>query len=210
MLKKILIFVFVVFTLTLNVSAKSEEFYVYGQDNSSLSEILVMSENELEVYVETSNITYLAVNKTNTKQIKKVEYIDDFSKKVQSFLALRDNEILELAEDLSGIENIKGEVFEKGHYKFLKVSAKTKDSGGEYVLTQYITVNKGKKEILSFYTTDGEDTKYINEYFKSVFGIKETSATLKVLSIIGTVLFSLLAVVVLVAIVKETYGKKEI
>ncbi len=210
MLKKILIFVFVVFTLTLNVSAKSEEFYVYGQDNSSLSEILVMSENELEVYVETSNITYLAVNKTNTKQIKKVEYIDDFSKKVQSFLALRDNEILELAEDLSGIENIKGEVFEKGHYKFLKVSAKTKDSGGEYVLTQYITVNKGKKEILSFYTTDGEDTKYINEYFKSVFGIKETSATLKALSIIGTVLFSLLAVVVLVAIVKETYGKKEI
>ena len=210
MLKKILIFVFVVFTLTLNVSAKSEEFYVYGQDNSSLSEILVMSENELEVYVETSNITYLAVNKTNTKQIKKVEYIDDFSKKVQSFLALRDNEILELAEDLSGIENIKGEVFEKGHYKFLKVSAKTKDSGGEYVLTQYITVNKGKKEILSFYTTDGEDTKYINEYFKLVFGIKETSATLKALSIIGTVLFSLLAVVVLVAIVKETYGKKEI
>ena len=210
MLKKILIFVFVVFTLTLNVSAKSEEFYVYGQDNSSLSEILVMSENELEVYVETSNITYLAVNKTNTKQIKKVEYIDDFSKKVQSFLALSDNEILELAEDLSGIENIKGEVFEKGHYKFLKVSAKTKDSGGVYVLTQYITVNKGKKEILSFYTTDGEDTKYTSEYFKSVFGIKETSATVKVLSIIGTVLFSLLAVVVLVAIVKETYGKKEI
>lgn len=199
-----------ILAFTLNVSAESQDkFYVYGKETNALSKILNMSAVELKDYVEYTDITYLAVNKDNTKQIKMVEYQNEFSKKTYNFLNLRDNEILELTEDLTGIKGIKGEVFEKGKYKFLKTSSKTQDSGGEFVLNQYITVSKGKVMILNFYTAEGQNTDYIEEYLYSIFGITKTPKAIKVLSVTGIILFSLLAAVVLFAIIKDTFYKKE-
>ncbi len=206
-MKKILAFNCLLCVLSLNVFAVGKNvFYVYGSDNSTVSKTLGMTEHELKEYIEQTNITYLAVNKDNTKQIKKCEYTDDFSKKVQSFLSLKDAEILELAEQLSGIPDVTGQIVEKGALKYLKVTAKTKDSGGEYILTQYITVDKGVKINLSFYTDIDQGTDYIEEYFNSQF--KETPLAFKVVTVIGIALFSLLAVIVLIAIIKDTFWKK--
>lgn len=207
-MKKFLIFICLFCVFGLNVWAKSDEtFYVYGEDNKEICEILGMTDSELKDYVEYTDITYLAVNKKNTKQIKKTEYEDEFSKKVQNFLSLENSEILELSPNLTDMPDIKGEIVEKGSRKYLKVSAKTEDSGGEYILTQYITVFGGKKEILSFYTDINEGTNYIEDYFNSQF--EETSPAVKVVAIIGTIFFSVLGLIVLAAIIKDTFMAKE-
>ncbi len=209
MIKKIIIFVCAVFLLSFNVSAKSQEtFYVHGSANNYVSEILGITEAELKDYVKDNNITYLAVNKNNTKQIRKTEISDAFSKKIGNFFALDDNEILELTEELTGFKDVNGTVFEKGNKKFLKIELKTTDSGGEYILTQYITVANSKKEILSFYTAANTTTDYIEDVFSSQFKVSGKVTVLKVISIIGIVLFSILAVVVTGAIIKDTFTKK--
>lgn len=184
------------------------EFYVYGQDNKELSKTIDMTESELKEYCKNNNITFLAVNKTNTKQIKRTEIEDAFSKKIGDFFALKDNEIIELAEELTGFSGVKGTVFEKGNKKFLKVELKSADSGGEYFLTQYITVSDSKKEILSFYTAKKENTDYVEEVFSSQFKTSKSSTALKVISVIGMVLFGGLALVVFVAIIKDTFEKR--
>ena len=209
MFKRIIIFVCAVFLFSFNVFAEStDNFYVHGEANTYVSEILGMTEPELKDYVKDNGITYLAVNKNNTKQIRKTEISDAFSKKIGNFLALKDNEILELAEELTGFKDVKGTVFEKGNKKFLKLELKTTDSGGEYYLTQYITVANSKKEILSFYTAKDESTDYVEEFFNSHYKEVKTNTFLKVLSVIGITLFSLLAVAVVFVIIKDTFVKK--
>lgn len=209
MFKRIIIFFCAVFLFSFSVFAESQDnFYVHGEANTYVSEILGMTENQLKDYVKDNNITYLAVNKDNTKQVRKTEISDAFSKKIGSFLVLKDNEILELAEELTGFEDINGTVFEKGDKRFLKVSVKTTDSGGEYYLTQYITVANSKKEILSFYTASGESTDYIEEFLNSHYQSTKPNTFLKVLSVIGIVLFSLFAAVVVFVIIKDTFVKK--
>lgn len=208
--KFILIFSIIACLLSMNVFALQldNEFYVYGQDNKELSKTIDMTESELKEYCKNNNITFLAVNKTNTKQIRKTEIEDAFSKKIGDFFALKDNEIIELAEELTGFSGVKGTVFEKGNKKFLKVELKSADSGGEYFLTQYITVSDSKKEILSFHTAKKENTDYIEEVFSSQFKTSKSSTALKVISVIGMVLFGGLALVVFVAIIKDTFEKR--
>ncbi len=209
MLKKIILFIALSLLAAVNIAALSvpEDFYIYGKDTNMIANILDMSGAELKNYVERTDITYLAVNKKNTKQIKKIEFEDSFSKMVESFLSLDDKEILSFAESLSGIPDAKGKIIEKENKKYLKVTAKTEDSGGDYISTQYITVNDGKYEILSFYTSSDESTDYIDEVFNSQFTLKSRSA-LKTAAAIGVALFTILAAVVLWAIIKETFIKK--
>ena len=124
MIKKF-ICVLAVFICLFSVNALAlqvdSDFYIYGQQDTQLCQVIGMTENELKEYCKTNNITFLAVNKTNTKQIRKTEEKDDFSKKVGDFLALKDKEILDLTADLTGFSDVSGTVFEKGNKKFLKI-----------------------------------------------------------------------------------------
>ena len=211
MIKKF-ICVLVSFICLLSVNALAlqvdSDFYVYGQNNKELCQVIGMTESELENYCQTNNITFLAANKTNTKQVRKTEVKDDFSKKVGNFLALKDKEILDLADDLTGFSDVSGTVLKRGNQKFLKVELKTTDSGGEYILTRYITVTDGTKKVLTFYTDANENTDYIEDVFSSQFKISRLTLILKIIYMIGIVSFSALAVIVLVAIIKETFTKK--
>ena len=184
------------------------EFYIYTQQDAQLCEVIGMTEGELEEYCKTNNITFLVVNKTNTKQIRKTEIKDNFSKKAGDFSAFEDKEILDLAEELTGFSNVKGTVFEKNEQKFLKVEVKTTDSGGEYIITQYITVTEETKKTLTFYTDSKEDTDYIEEVFTSQFKVSDTVSAFKVITVVGIVLFSVLAFMLLVAIIKDTFTRK--
>ena len=185
-----------------------EDFYVYGQQDAQLCEVIGMTEGELKEYCKTNNITFLAVNKTNTKQIRKTEIKDNFSKKAGDFSAFKDKEILDLTEELTGFSNVKGVVIEENKQKFLKVEVKTTDSGGEYIITQYITVADTVKKTLTFYTDAKEDTDYVEEVFSSQFKVSNTVSAFKVITVVGIALFSVLALIVLVAIIKDTFTKK--
>ena len=157
--------------LTTVVSALEigDDFYLYGRDDKRLAATLDMTEEEVKAYCTENNITLLAVNKDNTKQIREIVRETEFSKTVKNLAVLKNDEILDLTYQLCGIENAKGKVIEKDAYKYLKIEVKSKDSGGEYILTQYITVKNSKTVTLSFYTSNGEDTSYTDKIFNSQF-----------------------------------------
>ncbi len=157
--------------LTTVVSALEigDDFYLYGRDDKRLAATLDMTEEEVKAYCTENNITLLAVNKDNTKQIREIVRETEFSKTVKNLAVLKNDEILDLTYQLCGIENVKGKVIEKDAYKYLKIEVRGKDSGGEYILTQYITVKNSKTVTLSFYTSNGEDTSYTDKIFNSQF-----------------------------------------
>ncbi len=207
MLKKItVLFTFFCLLFSFTVSA-NEEFMVYGEDNGKMKVILGMSDKELEEYIAKNKITYFAINGNNTKQIKRTEFTDSFSKKAVDLSVLGDAEIFELSEDISGFSNAKGEIINYADFKFLKFSLGTKDSGGEYTLTQYITVKNAQNIVLSFYTASGENEDYIEKMFREQF--KSEVDYKPFIVVVGVILFSLIAVVIVVLIIKDL-KKKEV
>ena len=211
MYKKFIVIISVLVLLfSVNVSALkvSDDFYVYGKQTEELAKIFNMTETELGNYCEQNNITFLAADKENARQIRKTEITDNFSKKIGSFSALEDSEILLLTGDISGFWDVKGEVIGKNGKKYLKTEVKTKDSGGEYLLTQYITVENSVKTVLSFYTAKDVSTDYIEKVFSSESGSK--TLALKVIVALGIALFSAFALAILGLIIKDTFFKKEV
>ena len=145
-----------------------DEFYSYGQNPQKVAEILKLTEDELQDYCTRNNLELFAVNQGNTKQIKLDITENEFSKFIGNISSLPDGDILGIADELSGIENSGGSVTSLENQKFLKLEFKTTDSGGEYFLTQYITVAKNKSYRLSFYTAADEDTGYVETVFASL------------------------------------------
>lgn len=141
------------------------EFSVYGEDSEDVANILDISVSELESYCEENSITYLAVNNENTKQIRLTKTETDFSNKVGNLSHLGDDTILTLAQESLIPDGVMGQVVTKGEQKFIKIEAQTSDSGGEFILTEYITAADKKLYTLSFYTAVGEDTDYIDDVF---------------------------------------------
>jgi hypothetical protein len=182
------------------------EFLVYGEDDIDIfCQAFDMDAGEIKYYLSQNNITYVAINGDNTKQIKRSEITDAFSQKVVDFSVLEDSEILNLANQISGFENSKGQVVTVGDIKLLKTEVKTKDSGGEYVLTQFVTVKGGKKITLSFFTAGDGDRAYIETVLKEQFP-KEKDFTPFLIG--GTVALSIAILVVIVLIILE-FRKKE-
>jgi hypothetical protein len=211
LIKKIVLIVAVLLCFcSVNVLALTvdNDFYVYGEDNKELCGIIGMSETELDEYCKENNITFLAIDRNNQRQIRKSEITDAFSLKIGDFLALSEDEIVELTEELTGFTGAKGTVIEKGDKRFLQIKVKTTDSGGDYILTQYVTVANSKKEVISFYTSEGVSVDYIERVFSSQFKLSGREKALKTVSAIGTVLFSALALVVTASIIKDTFVKK--
>ena len=187
-------------------AAADEEFLVFGEDNKQISQVLNMSQTELEKYCEDNKITYLAVNADNTKQIRRSEFADAFSQKVTDLSVLGDKEILRLADSLTGFSDVKGEIIKRNALKFLKVELETEDDGGKYVLTQYLTVQDGQKTVLTFYTADGVDRDYIQSAFEKQFPEK---FNYKPFIIIGIILFAFVSVIVAVLVIKEIRKKED-
>ncbi len=192
--------------LCLTVFANGE-FYVYGEDNKQITQVFNMpDEGKLKAYCEDNKITYLAVNADNTKQIRRTEFSDAFSEKIADLSVLSDDQILKLSASVSGFENTTGKIVKRGDLKFLKIELKTEDGGGEYVLTQYITVSDSKKIVLSFYTDLEVDRDYIQSVFEKQFPKK---TNYEPFIIIGLIVFAFVGVVAGVLIVKELRKKEE-
>ncbi len=185
--------------LVFSVSA-AEDFLVFDQQPKDVAKVLGMSEDEVETFCNDNKITYLAVNDDNTKQIRKSEFQDEFSKKVVDISVLEDQKILEFSSPISTFESAKGTVVNYGDMKFLKVELETTDGGGKYHLTQYVTVSDSKKTVLTFYTADGQDKSYIEDEFQNQFPEK---TDYKPYIIIGAIIFALIGIVVAVFIIKE-------
>lgn len=160
----------------LSVSAESaldielyagDGFYTYADKAEAVAEILNMPESELEKYLTDNGIAYIAVNSDNSKQIKVTEAVTDFSSGVINLSGLSDDKITELVPNITGIDGIRGEIVNRNGQKFIKTELSSSDSGGNYLLTEYITVADRTLYTLSFCTAASCDTGYITEVFES-------------------------------------------
>lgn len=176
-LKKYFLTFLVLFCLifSFNVSAQSNiemtpsgEFYVFGKDNTEIAEILGIESNNIQNYYKENSIIYLAVNSDNTKQIKCQSYSTDFSNSIVNISSLSNDKIISIIPDIIGFENVKGAVVEKNGQKFVKLDLRSSDSGGDYILTQYITVAGKKIFVVGFYTKANISTDYVEKSFETL------------------------------------------
>ncbi len=199
MLKKITCVLAVCLIFIFSVSA-AEEFFVFGKNNTEVAKTFNMTVSDLEKYCSDNGVSYLAVNTDNTKQIRKTETADEFSKDVFDLSLLSDEKILQLTDELSGFSGASGEVVEYDALKLLKTEHETEDSGGKYIITQYVTVKNAQKTVLTFYTAENVSRDYIDAVFKEQF---EESKDYLPFVVIGVCVFAVLGAALLVLIFRD-------
>lgn len=176
LLKKfILVLTLLVLSLEIVVSAENiinltapDGFFVHSQNPEKLSDILNISENELSEYCAENNILYLAVDSDNSRQIRITTDESSFSNSIVNLSHITDDKIISLAPEISGINGVRGETVDIKGQKFLKIQVQSSDSGGDYILTQYITVADRKNFTISFYSNSDADLKFIEKTLDSL------------------------------------------
>ena len=127
-----------------------------------------------------------------------------------------DDKIISLLPDIVGIENTMGEVIDKNGQKFALVQLRSSDSGGDFILKEYITVADRKSYVLSFYTAADADDSYIEEIFETFEsedfvtlekGVSAVSA-LKYILPIAVAIFAVVCVVIAVTIMRDIKKSK--
>lgn len=137
-------------------------------DKSAVAKILGISADDLNSYMKENNVVLLAVDGNNKRQIRLTEKVCKFSKEIKNFSLLSDSDILSLAGNLSGSDTAEYDIVSRNEQKFLKARETLLDSGGSYVLTQYITVAGSRIYNLSFCTSADCSDEYIKTVFESL------------------------------------------
>lgn len=202
-----------VFATDINVD---DSFYVNTKQTDKVCEILGVEENALKSYCEQNNVTFLAVDKDNKRQIKAFCYETDFANSIVNISSMNDDNISQIVPEIVGMENVKGDVITKGAQKFIKTAVVTEDSGGEYILTSFTTVANRKNYVLNFYTLKGEDTDYIDsifeDYAKSEDFTGENTQSFnlyRILIFIGVVVLISVFVLIGLSVIKDLRNKNE-
>lgn len=191
-------------------------FYVHSKEPQKTAEILGMTETELADYCQSGSIVYLAVDGENSRQIRVTVGENSFSNSVVNISELTDSKIESLAPEISGIDGVRGEAVELNGQKFLKVQLISNDSGGEYILTQYITVAQKQNIVLSFYTDSAIDNDYTEQVFESLSSPLFITAeddqktnTLLVIVPIVVIVFAILSVGIIISIIVDMKKHRE-
>lgn len=211
-----LIFSFAVYAENKDFSINAQDgFFSADKDKEKICEILGLSMDEFSNYCSENGIKYFAVNEDNSKQIRLSIKSTDFSNAVINISSFSDDKIVSLLPDMVGIENVRGEVLSKNGQKFAKVQLKSNDSGGEYILTEYITVADRKSYVLSFYTAADADNGYIEKTFDTFVSESFIADTAEDSSVIGFILpfaviiFAAVCVVILITIISDILRSKK-
>ena len=220
-LKKILLFFCILLVFTLNVSAfetdyitPDNDFIVYSNDADRVAEILKIGKDTLKDSIENNNILYLAVNAKNTKQIQVSFKETDFTASVKNLSTLSADNINALLPDITGAENIKGEIVYKDKEKFVRTDIRTGKDENECILTQFFTITDGKMYTVSFYTDVKENVEYIDSAFVTTEYPQNTDeetplSSTKIIIICATVLFGIACIFIIITIIKDMFFYKD-
>lgn len=173
--KKIICTVMFIFLLSLNVLAGTDvnisvgkDYTVYrdGENTAKIASTVGMSADEFKDYCDKNSIIYFAATKDNSAQIKISAGTTSFSSSIVNLSLLGDDKITSLLPDITGSPDIRGEIVNNKGQKFVKTYISTSDSGGEYTVTQYITVANRKEYVLSLYAP-GAESEFDEKIFES-------------------------------------------
>lgn len=153
-MKRILyLIISVVFLLGCSFSAKAEQndyslslpddfiAAAYGDDLTELAGVFDMNAESLQKYYDENKVLYLAANPQNTCQITLTCTENEFSKGITSFSLLSEAEIEAIADELAG-ESFKNHGVIQGSdgNPYIHLEKKLLDSGGDYTVTEYLTI----------------------------------------------------------------------
>ena len=212
-----LLFSFTVSAAEENFSVKvSDEFYTSAKDKEKVCEILGYSKDEFDSYCSENNIEFFAVNSDNTKQVKLSISLTDFSNAVINISNFTDDKITALLPDMTGIENVKGDIIDKNGQKFALIQLRSSDSGGDFILKEYITVADKKSYTLSFYMEAGADDSFVLEIFETFTAkdfVSSQSGSSAILALkyiipIAAGLFAAVCIVIAVTIIRDIRKSK--
>lgn len=179
-----------------------------GEKTDKVAKLIGISSEELEKYFDDNGVLLIAVNKDNSRQVRLSEIDNEFSELVGDISDMEDNDISEIALELSGGRSDYKLFFEDGGYKYIVFSDSRKDSGGNYTVTQFFTVKGGKMYQLSFYEpgdTVPDEVYNMAKTLRVDYGQKSGIPVWAALLIgIGIAVFASLAAVMVVGIIKDT------
>lgn len=191
------------------ISAKSDD------DLTALSQKLDVTSEQLSEYFQENGIIYLAVSDIEKSQIKISVSSDDFSSQVTDISQLDDQSLAEFAKLFGGEEETQI-VTNNGRKYICTKSTKTADNI-TFTVTQYVTICNQKTFYFTAYN-EGEDiSALITSAFES-FELNENTDqspakinyTLWIaLTVIGAVIFAVIAVIMIVKIIASVKNKNE-
>ena len=175
--KFILLTLLLMVIMALPVSAASKGYTVefpegyvvsYGnvKNDDPVAEIIGMDNEKYSNYFKSNGLLFIAVKEDNSVQLRFSKYSNEFSQKLGNMGNLNDKEFAQIANKLAGDKSYKKEI--SGEQTFICIKENLKDSGGEYVSTQYITVKNGNVYQLSCYNEGKEVSDDIINIFNSL------------------------------------------
>lgn len=214
------ILVILITVLLLSAASTNNEFTISlgkefisakpGDNLESVSQKLSMTTGELNSYFTQNGLLYLAVTDDAKTQIKISTYSDNFSSEVSDIANLNDEMLNSFVNTIGEKSSSPATIVLNGERKFVCVKDIHKDSGGVYTVTQYITICNNKTYYFVGYN-DGEDTSaQIKSAFESFEVINRQEPTTDytpqmILIIAGIVVFSIVAIIMIVGIVKHAH-----
>mgnify|MGYP003291553725 CR=1 FL=1 len=220
-IKTLIIFVALSIIFSVNVSAmqKSKEFDIkvpkdftdvyYGNDVTEVAEILGIGNKELSKTLKDNNIIYFAVSPDKSTQIRVSCAEDDFAKKLGDINNLSQKETKNLFKSLKVGNNADFKTDKSNGRNYIRSCEVLKDSGGEYTVTQYITVLNGKSYYLTCYNNGSKTSKEVEKIFQG-FSIEDTYKNLIITRYVvaaSIILFMLICVAMAVGIFKKLRKK---
>lgn len=190
--------------LSINVSAdtKTKEFKintpkgfteVYQLENlSKAAKILDMSDDELSDFLKKNKITYFAVSKDKSTQIRFSGVKDNFGKTVGEMKNLNNNQLNDLIKTLKKGSTAKFSIDISNGRNYIKSLSLLKDNGGEYTVTQYITVVNGKTYYLTCYNSGTKTSSEIKNVFSNLIIYDVLEKTDNIKYIIGFLIVALM------------------
>lgn len=181
-----------------------------GDDMSVIAKKLNMTTAEFNSYFNDNGLIYFAISDDTKSQIKISAFSDNFSSEVGDILRLDDAALNEFAKTISTDSENPAQVIQSNGRNFIYTTHTLDNNDNVYTITQYITICNNKTFYFTGYNSGENTSKEISDAFKS-FTLSEqqdTNSWYSTLIIIGIVLFSALAVIMIIGIIR-TYFKKE-
>lgn len=202
---------------SLTVSAAGLEFNISTDDSfigvnreddlTQISNELDMTADELNTYFNRNGIEYFAISKDTKSQIKISTFSNDFSKQVVDISLLDDAALDEFAKTFDVNSD---SIIENNDRKFICVKSSEKSGESTYTVTQYITIFNNQMVYFTGYNPGENTTGEITAAFDT-FELNTPSNNINlylILIVSGIVIFSIVAVVMVIGIVKLRNSKE--
>ncbi len=185
------------------------------QDKSSVAKTLDISNQELDSYFSEKNIEFLAVSYDKKSQIRISAYNDMLSKSARDISNLSEKNIKKLAQSITEDTALTYDIYIRNSRKYIEITENLKDSGGEFVSTQLITMANGK----IFNITINNAGDFVDEdMLKSLdtLKFKESQDSFKsyiiitIAIVIGIGVFITLIVLMILGIIKDKKNEENV